>query len=197
MFIFLTILFTDKVFAGVNIPCSRPLTLSWGPVTNPFTFPATTACGGPLVLGQPITQTSTTNNNRSGYSGSESYTCGQINDPGFFFGNRIITVQSWTCDVAVTTGTINVSANIPSASWTISGPTTFPGSGTSQSSTSQPAGTYLITWDAVPGYIAPANYSRTLLSGGTISFSGNYTASPTVNLYFSLLNTLGFLSSYL
>ena len=74
------------------------------------------------------------------------------------------------------TGTVNVSSNIPS-SWTITGPATITGSGTSQSSALQPTGTYTITWGAVSGYVTPASQSLTLASGGTITFSGTYSSS--------------------
>ncbi len=81
-----------------------------------------------------------------------------------------------------TSTSINVSSNI-SSSWTITGPTTLTGSGTSQSFTFKPSGTYTITWGAVSRYTTPATQSLTLAAGGTISFSGTYpTALPSVNL---------------
>ena len=91
-------------------------------------------------------------------------------------------ILDWTVP---SVGTVNVSSNI-SSSWTITGPTTITGSGTSQSSTSKPTGTYTITWGAVSGYTAPATQSLTLTSGGTITFTGTYVASslppePTFN----------------
>ena len=73
-------------------------------------------------------------------------------------------------------GTVAVSSNV-SSSWTITGPATITGSGTSQSSPSQPAGTYTITWGDVPGYTAPATQSLTLISGSTITFNGTYVAA--------------------
>lgn len=72
-------------------------------------------------------------------------------------------------------GTVNVSSNIGSL-WTVTGPATITGSGTSGSYASKPAGTYTITWGSVSGYTAPASQSFTLTSGGTITFSGSYTA---------------------
>lgn len=72
-------------------------------------------------------------------------------------------------------GTINVASNI-SSSWTITGPSTITGSGTSQSSASPP-GTYTITWGSVPGYVTPATQSLTLASDRTITFDGAYVAS--------------------
>jgi hypothetical protein len=76
-------------------------------------------------------------------------------------------------------GNINVTSvdtngNPVSASWTISGPATLSGSGTSQSYSNEPAGS---TYGVTPGP-APANYSfvsvsnpQTLNSGGTIGFT--------------------------
>jgi hypothetical protein len=89
------------------------------------------------------------------------------------------------------TGTVNVSANLSGASWTITGPATLTGSGTSKSYTSQPAGTYTIVWNAVAGYATPASQLQSIASNGsTITFSGTYTQNPAVNLYFSFVDTL-------
>ena len=70
-------------------------------------------------------------------------------------------------------GTINVTSNI-SATWTITGPVTIPGSGTSQSSASQPTGAYTIIWGDVAGYTKPASESLGLTPGGVITFSATY-----------------------
>lgn len=86
--------------------------------------------------------------------------------------SRIVTVTA--------IGTVNVSSNI-SSSWTITGPATISGSGTSQSSPSKPAGTYTITWGSVSGYATPASQSLSLSSGGTITFNGSYTAFTCAN----------------
>lgn len=89
-------------------------------------------------------------------------------------------------------GTVNVSANIAGASWTITGPVTLSGSGVSQSDPSQPIGSYTIVWGAASGYVTPASQTLTLSDQGTITFSGTYNvaAAPTVNIYFSLLEGL-------
>ncbi len=80
------------------------------------------------------------------------------------------------CSETKPTGTVAVSSNI-AASWTITGPATISGSGTAQTSLTQPIGTYTITWGAVSGYTTPASSSLTLVNGGTISFNGIYTSS--------------------
>ncbi len=90
-----------------------------------------------------------------------------------------------SCSENKSFGTVNVSANIAS-SWTITGPGVISGSGTSQSSLSQPTGTYTITWGNIAGYTRPATQSLTLSSGGVIVFNGVYTSTatptPTVTL---------------
>ena len=73
-------------------------------------------------------------------------------------------------------GDVNVTANIPSASWTITSPSVIVGSGTSQNTPASPAGTYTITWGAVSGYTKPASQTFTLVDLGTITFVGTYTA---------------------
>lgn len=101
-----------------------------------------------------------------------------VNDTGSCF--------RFTCkeSAAPITGTINVTANIGSASWTITGPVSVTGSGLSQSLTSQPAGTYTITFDAVSGYISPASQSFTITNqGDVINFSGIYTALPSCTIF--------------
>jgi uncharacterized protein (TIGR02145 family) len=71
---------------------------------------------------------------------------------------------------------INISSNI-SSSWTITGPETITGTGTPQTITGKPSGTYTITWGDVLGYTTPATQSFTLAAMGTISFSGIYTTN--------------------
>ncbi len=79
-------------------------------------------------------------------------------------------------------GTVNVTSNVAS-SWTITGPSTINGSGTSQSSPSKPPGSYTITWNPVAPYATPPSQTLSLTAGGTISFNGYYsnvdlTAAP-------------------
>jgi len=99
--------------------------------------------------------------------------------------SNLIVCDNYTV-VSLPTGTMNVSANNPAATWTISGPVTVTGSGSSQNYPSQQTGNYTITWGAVPGFTTPAPQSRTLATGGTITFNGTYTAitPPSVQLNF-------------
>jgi streptogramin lyase/single-stranded DNA-binding protein len=82
---------------------------------------------------------------------------------------------------AVTTGTIQVTTNLSAATFTLSGPATYSGSGTSWTKTSAPAGAYTITFGAVSGYTTPAAQTKTLSAGGTITFTGTYSAVTTGN----------------
>jgi hypothetical protein len=94
-------------------------------------------------------------------------------------------VSGWVYWINAVGGGINVTANNASATWTITGPETITGSGSSASYSNKPAGTYTITWGNVTGQIAPASSSLTLNSGGTINFpQGLYTPVPTVNVDF-------------
>jgi len=88
----------------------------------------------------------------------------------------------WTDGV----GNVNVTANIPGASFNITGPASLSGSGTSNAYTNRPAGTYTIVWNAVSGYTTPPSQTLTLTSGNTITFSGTYGVSaPTINVQFT------------
>lgn len=90
---------------------------------------------------------------------------------------NVTQVATYNFSVVPPSGTVNVSSNI-SSSWVITGPATIIGSGTSQSSPAQSTGIYTITWGSVSGYDTPATQSLTLTSGGTITFSGIYSAIP-------------------
>jgi hypothetical protein len=70
-------------------------------------------------------------------------------------------------------GTIQVTTNLSSAPFSITGPASFNGTGTS-TVTNAPAGTYTITFDNVAGYTTPPQQTMTLSAGGTIIFSGTY-----------------------
>lgn len=75
------------------------------------------------------------------------------------------------------TGTIVVTANVPGATFNITGAGTYNG-GPRTISNAQ-AGDYSITWNSVAGYNTPAPAGpRTLTAGSTITFDGVYTAIP-------------------
>ncbi len=86
-------------------------------------------------------------------------------------------VASSTCTVQVnepqiTTGTIKVRSNI-TAGFTITGPVTLTGT-TPKDFADKPPGSYTISWNAVAGYVRPANETKILTAGGTIEFYGYY-----------------------
>ncbi|MBI4839219.1 MAG: hypothetical protein HY806_08810 [Nitrospirae bacterium] len=77
-------------------------------------------------------------------------------------------------------GTINVTTNRAAATFTISGPASYSGSGTSMTATDAPPGTYAIIYGDVIGYITPASQTQTLAGGGSISFTGTYVKKTVV-----------------
>jgi sugar lactone lactonase YvrE len=81
---------------------------------------------------------------------------------------------------AVATGTLTINTNLPSATFTITGPATYTGSGTSFTQTGVPVGTYTITFGTVSGYTSPPSQTQTLTAGGGLSFTGSYQLLPQV-----------------
>ncbi len=71
-------------------------------------------------------------------------------------------------------GTIVVNTNNTAATFTLTGPATYSGSGTSWSQADAPIGTYTITYDPISGYDTPLGETQTLVSGGTVTFTGMY-----------------------
>lgn len=72
------------------------------------------------------------------------------------------------------TGTIQVTSNNPNATFTISGPQNFSGSGLSWSTSNAPIGIYSITFGPVQNHYSPNYVSLDLKSNQTISFNGTY-----------------------
>ena len=75
------------------------------------------------------------------------------------------------------TGSITVITNLDLSTFTIIGPETYHGSGKSWSTSDVPAGTYTINYGEVSGYITPSSETKTLVSGGAITFTGTYISS--------------------
>jgi hypothetical protein len=90
-------------------------------------------------------------------------------------------VEIWT-GAAPVTGTINVTTNLPSATFTITGPATYSGSGTTFTQTDAPAGTYTITYGTLTGYTTPAPQSQNVAGGATIFFTGTYLALSSLDI---------------
>ena len=77
--------------------------------------------------------------------------------------------------IGSSSGTISVTTDNPAATFTISDNTgtSIQGSGTSFSQV-VPAGTYTVTFGAVPGFATPSEQTQTLAPGGSITFNGQY-----------------------
>jgi hypothetical protein len=88
-------------------------------------------------------------------------------------GSPTNTAEIWTAPLAAE-GTIQVATNLPGASFTITGPTTYQGGGASFTQANAPVGSYTITYAAAPGYVTPASQTLMLTAGGTITFTGTY-----------------------
>lgn len=106
-------------------------------------------------------------------------------------GSLIVGSSSGTVyafDSKLATGTIAVSTNNTAATFTIAGPVTYLGNGTSFTQTNAPPGTYTITYGGVPCYTTPQSETLTLDAGGTIHFGtanrngGTYSGSTTVSV---------------
>jgi photosystem II stability/assembly factor-like uncharacterized protein len=72
------------------------------------------------------------------------------------------------------TGSIIVKTNLVNASFTITGPSTYQGTGTTYQIKDVPIGEYTATFNAVEGYSTPLSIRKTLEPGGTITFDANY-----------------------
>lgn len=79
-------------------------------------------------------------------------------------------------DILIEQGTINVTTNLTEATFIINGPQPYSGSGTSWTVADAPAGTYIIIYGEVAGYITPPSETQILQADGTISFNGAYEA---------------------
>jgi hypothetical protein len=75
---------------------------------------------------------------------------------------------------SVSTGTIQVITNLTTATFTISGPATYTGTGERFTQIGAPPGAYTITFGPVPGYVTPPAQTQTLRVGGTLNFTTTY-----------------------
>ena len=98
--------------------------------------------------------------------------------------------------IAAQTGMIQVSTNLSAASFTITGPATYTGTGTSFAQLAAPIGTYTITFTSVAGYITPGVQTQTLIAGTTLRFSGTYTnCTPPHSIFSNTTGTDGLLQT--
>lgn len=95
--------------------------------------------------------------------------------------------QGWVIDdISITTsnsiaGTLQVTNNLSQASFTITGPLTLTGQGTSFVTTNAPPGQYTIAWGMVTNWITPPPQMSNVVALGTTVFAGNYTIVDTNN----------------
>jgi hypothetical protein len=80
------------------------------------------------------------------------------------------------------TGAINVTTNLLTATFVITGPATFSGNGLSFSLPSAPTGQYTITFGDVAGYNTPLPQTQTLTPAGSITFDGAYMSSAVLGI---------------
>jgi hypothetical protein len=85
--------------------------------------------------------------------------------------NPINSANLWSGTTSAN-GSITVTTNLASATFTLTGPATFNG-GDNSASFSVPSGTYTITFGDVDGYLRPPPQTQTVV-GGTIKFNGIY-----------------------
>jgi hypothetical protein len=89
--------------------------------------------------------------------------------------------QGWLVDdVSITTstivpGTIQITNNLWQTVFSLSGPSGRLGNGRSTLITNAAPGSYTIQYGDVPYYLTPASQTNTLVAGGKITFTGNYT----------------------
>src|ERR1035441_5225953 len=68
-------------------------------------------------------------------------------------------------------GTIQVTSNVSGAAYTLKGPATYSGNGSSFTQTNAPEGVYTITYSSVPCYSTPLPQTLTLLAGSSVNTS--------------------------
>jgi hypothetical protein len=90
--------------------------------------------------------------------------------------------------ISFQSGGISVTTNEAAATFIITGPATFGGSGTSTSFPNAPPGQYSIAFGDLVGYVTPNTQSQNLAVGGTITFTGTYLALTSLKVNPTSLN---------
>ena len=98
---------------------------------------------------------------------------------GYFSGTQY---YGWLVDdvgitgvTATGTGTIVISKNLGQGTFNLTGPTSRSGIATTTTITNAPPGEYTVQFNDVTFYQTPARQTNTLVVGGTVNFTGNYT----------------------
>jgi len=113
---------------------------------------------------------------------------GELNtlEPGSYAGN--VTVNAGAAvgspaevkvDVRVIyAGTVEVKTNMEGAIFTLSGPSTYTGSGTLWSYDEVTPGTYTVSFNHISGYLKPYTRTFTVKTGRTVTIDGDYRQKP-------------------
>jgi hypothetical protein len=95
--------------------------------------------------------------------------------PGWLVDDVELTITN------VVRGRIEVTNNLAEASFRVTGPAPFDGSGRSMVRTNALGGEYVVTFGAVPYYVTPPPQTNTLTAAAPLVFRGNYTFSDANN----------------
>ena len=110
------------------------------------------------------------------------YTITYADVPGYETPPQEIKALDWGGMITFTgeykgIGTIEAYTNLTAATFSVSGPENYTGSGTSWTETKVPVGEYTITYSDVPDHKTPPSEMKTLTPGGTVTFIGEYIPS--------------------
>jgi probable HAF family extracellular repeat protein len=107
-----------------------------------------------------------------------------INDSGQITGYGTLNgaVHAFLLTPSLLGGTITVTTNLSGASFNITGPANYSGTGAGFTVNNAPAGTYTITFAGVACYAVPASQTLTLTAGQTITFNGSYQGAASISV---------------
>jgi probable HAF family extracellular repeat protein len=132
---------------------------------------AWTAAGGMIDLGTLGGGFSTVN------------TVNAVNNNGLVVGYSYVagdaTYHAALWNVAPGSGTLSVTTNLFAATFDITGPSNYSGSGLSFTVNDAPSGMYTVTYGAVGGYLTPPSETGSLSAGGALAFVGSYLSRST------------------
>jgi len=165
------------------------------PVFTSLDFALISVSGNCTAAGTPVSglNASTSTWNLNTHTGTYFGTLSPFQNADLMLASMVTPscdVSSIRCNAGVAPiGTINVTTNLPAATFTITGPATYMGAGTSFTQAFAPTGMYTIVFGSVPGYQTPPSQTLTLPNGGTITFVGTYIPLDAQQVrYFSNLN---------
>ena len=175
--------FGDTLIADFHFPPSRtacatgptPVKIDTGADTSWYTVQQTLLLNNFPEWHWGIVVSATTNSTGAARSGTIQILTSYPGPPPFYFS----IVQPPTRSAAIT-----VTTNLKAATFTITGPKVYTGSGTSFVQDPAPPGSYTITFGNTPEFVTPSGFkippsiTKVLAGGGTISFDGTYEWEP-------------------